>query len=914
MNAETKPVSKKVPTYCYQCVNGPDLLTVEVVDGVATKVEPNFNADGVHPANGKVCVKAFGVVQKSYNPHRILNPLKRSNPKKGRDEDPGWVEISWEEALDTVATRMQAMRDKGLLDENGDARFAFSTGGAGKPMFYGGTLTAFLGAWGPIDFSLGAGGTVKCSHSEHMFHELWHRGFTVLADNKLSNLVLAFGVNVDASGGVTGVYRNANARNRGSKRYQFEPHLSVTGANATEWVPIKPQTDNAVLFSMIHVLLHERPLDDLDVNFLKHKTASPYLIAPNGYYLRDPETSKPLIWDNKTNSAVVFDTEGVDPALEGEFTVEGSVEIGADDERWEYENIIASPSFQALKLHMEARTPEWAESISDVPAAKIRELANAFVDEACIGQTCLVEGRELPLRPVAIVLGKTTNNGWGGYECVWARAVMQILVGALEVPGGLLGSTSLIVGPNWDRWASVTPGVDGFMKSSFNSTRKGEWTMDTVMRHAHNVITPSVGTEFYAPMLGSTSLSWLRLQGRGAESMPKPNPPDVWFVYKCNPIVSFSETDRIEETLSEFPFTVAFGYTHDETNHFADLILPEAVDLESDYLARIGGTHYMEQQWEAEGWGLKQRVIEPPGKVKDFAWICNQLAERLDMTAEYNEQINLGACGIPLKTDAYDFSLDKEHLHDPDEIWDAICKAASTDLSDGKETRDLDWFRVNGYLTRPFSSLHWYLYPKLEDEGLRFELPYQEQVYRMGQQLGNRLHENDIHWWDRQLQEYEALPEFNDLNKMWDEIVERNYEVKADDYPYWLLSARSMQFAWGTNAASQEMHEVASNIKGHDGIMIQSARAKELGIEDGDWIEVVSPVAKSRGQARLRLGMRPDVIVMLGQFGQWNTPFVKDLKIPSVNKLVPMNMDLLDGTGSSIEATKVSISRCKSAG
>jgi phenylacetyl-CoA:acceptor oxidoreductase len=27
---------KRVPTYCYQCVAGPDLLTVQVCDGVAT--------------------------------------------------------------------------------------------------------------------------------------------------------------------------------------------------------------------------------------------------------------------------------------------------------------------------------------------------------------------------------------------------------------------------------------------------------------------------------------------------------------------------------------------------------------------------------------------------------------------------------------------------------------------------------------------------------------------------------------------------------------------------------------------------------------------------------------------------------------------------------------------------------------
>ncbi len=34
--------TERVPTYCYQCVAGPDLLTVKVEDGVATEVEPNF--------------------------------------------------------------------------------------------------------------------------------------------------------------------------------------------------------------------------------------------------------------------------------------------------------------------------------------------------------------------------------------------------------------------------------------------------------------------------------------------------------------------------------------------------------------------------------------------------------------------------------------------------------------------------------------------------------------------------------------------------------------------------------------------------------------------------------------------------------------------------------------------------------
>jgi len=48
----------KVPVYCYQCVAGPDLLNVVVRDGVAVGVEPNTDVADIHPAGGKVCVRA----------------------------------------------------------------------------------------------------------------------------------------------------------------------------------------------------------------------------------------------------------------------------------------------------------------------------------------------------------------------------------------------------------------------------------------------------------------------------------------------------------------------------------------------------------------------------------------------------------------------------------------------------------------------------------------------------------------------------------------------------------------------------------------------------------------------------------------------------------------------------------------
>ena len=44
----------KKPTFCYQCVAGPDLLTVEEEDGVAVRVESNYGAADKHPGGGRV--------------------------------------------------------------------------------------------------------------------------------------------------------------------------------------------------------------------------------------------------------------------------------------------------------------------------------------------------------------------------------------------------------------------------------------------------------------------------------------------------------------------------------------------------------------------------------------------------------------------------------------------------------------------------------------------------------------------------------------------------------------------------------------------------------------------------------------------------------------------------------------------
>ena len=196
----------------------------------------------------------------------------------------------------------------------------------------------------------------------------------------------------------------------------------------------------------------------------------------------------------------------------------------------------------------------------------------------------------------------------------------------------------------------------------------------------------------------------------------------------------------------------------------------------------------------------------------------------------------------------------------------------------------------------------------LFDQGLRFELPYQERLWRVGQQLARRMHENDMQWWDNQLAEYQPLPVWKDFPKLWETELAR-IGGKPEDFPFWLLTSRSMQYAWGGNVGLQIIHEVAGNVAGHGGVIINAKRAEALGIADGDPVEIATPAKSVRAKAVLRQGIRPDTLLLIAQFDHWATPYAKDFGVPSMNSLVPMSMNLTDATGSGADVVRVSIKR-----
>ena len=90
---------------------------------MATEVEPNFCAADVHPGGGKVCVKAYGLVQKTYNPNRVADADEAHQSEEGARRGSGIrADLVGRSARPRSPPNSRASRAAGLTDESGYPR------------------------------------------------------------------------------------------------------------------------------------------------------------------------------------------------------------------------------------------------------------------------------------------------------------------------------------------------------------------------------------------------------------------------------------------------------------------------------------------------------------------------------------------------------------------------------------------------------------------------------------------------------------------------------------------------------------------------------------------------------------------------------------------------------------------------
>mgnify|MGYP006152020657 CR=1 FL=1 len=83
---------------------------VYVQDGRALHVRGNEFCKTTGKAG---CARQYLALQELYDQDRVRVPLRRTNPKKGRNEDPRFVPISWDEALDIVSKEIKRAKAVG---------------------------------------------------------------------------------------------------------------------------------------------------------------------------------------------------------------------------------------------------------------------------------------------------------------------------------------------------------------------------------------------------------------------------------------------------------------------------------------------------------------------------------------------------------------------------------------------------------------------------------------------------------------------------------------------------------------------------------------------------------------------------------------------------------------------------------
>src|ERR1700676_1338692 len=222
------------------------LVTVE--DGHATRLR----GDPDHPiTRGFLCAKVTRYLEREYSPDRLLYPQRRIGAKG----DPRFERITWDEALDEIASRLESI----------SRQFGPE---AILPYSYGGTMGLLNGSGMDRRFfhRLGASRLDRtiCSAAggAALTASLGNRYATEPEQFRHSKLILAWGANILG----TNVHLwpfIVEARRNGARLYVIDPHQNRTGKAADRWFAINPGSDAALALGLMHVIIGEK-LHDAD--------------------------------------------------------------------------------------------------------------------------------------------------------------------------------------------------------------------------------------------------------------------------------------------------------------------------------------------------------------------------------------------------------------------------------------------------------------------------------------------------------------------------------------------------------------------------------------------------------------------------------------------------------------------------
>jgi anaerobic selenocysteine-containing dehydrogenase len=351
---------QQIRTYCAMCTSRCGVIA-EVEDGVLKKV----SADPDHP-NGCICVKGSAAPEIVYSPDRLRAPLLRTHPKG--DQDPGWVEISWDQALDLAASRLGDIKARHGAEA---VVFSRATTAGSAAIDFDVFLQRLANAFGTPNFLTS---NHICTWNRRVGSKYTYGSGMPLPDFDHTRCMLLWGINPPATSPAQ-ARRIARARNGGAKLIVIDPRRNSLAAKADLWLRVKPGADGELAMAMIHVLIEENLFD---ATFLRCWTNAPFLgRRDNGRLLASGDlwsggtTGAHVIWDERRQEPVQAAESCAHAALAGCYPV--TLQNG--------QTVECTPVFELLRSAAARFAPERAEHTTGVRAAKIRQAVRLFARE-----------------------------------------------------------------------------------------------------------------------------------------------------------------------------------------------------------------------------------------------------------------------------------------------------------------------------------------------------------------------------------------------------------------------------------------------------------------------------------------------------------------------------------------------------
>ena len=252
---------ERIPTYCALCVSRCGCIAV-VEDRVLQRIEP----DPLHPTGAALCIKARAAPELVSHPARLKTPLLRTGPKRAGG-DPGWREISWDEALALLGAKLM---------EHGPRHSAFAvTTPSG---------TGIADSFGWIQRLVHAVGSPNLVFASENCN--WHKDFSPaltwgagigMPDFERTGCLLLWGFNPAATW-LAQATRIRAAQKRGAWLIVVDPRGAGLAAHADLWLALRPGSDAALALGLIHLLLQGGHIDRAFLSRYSDADA----IAPDG--------------------------------------------------------------------------------------------------------------------------------------------------------------------------------------------------------------------------------------------------------------------------------------------------------------------------------------------------------------------------------------------------------------------------------------------------------------------------------------------------------------------------------------------------------------------------------------------------------------------------------------------------------